>query len=194
MRAERDGFGGYVVPVDACYELVGPLRIAWRGFDGGTEARTRIAEFFDRIHARCRPRGGGHRSSGGGGSDVTKLDFSVLDIRPEPYAAAPALAARLQVTEHSGEQVHAMALRCQLRIEPRRRAYSDAEKADLGDLFGPAGPLGPDAPAAAVGAGLDDGARLLRRDRGRTCRCRARTTSTSRRPSTCTRSATATCR
>jgi hypothetical protein len=69
---------------------------------------------------------------------VTKLDFSVLDIQPEPYAAAPALSVKLQVTEHSGEPVHAMALRCQLRIEPRRRAHSDAEKADLGDLFGPA--------------------------------------------------------
>jgi hypothetical protein len=69
---------------------------------------------------------------------VTKIDISVLDIRPEPYAAAPALAAKLQVTERSGEPVHAIALRCQVRIEPRRRAYTDAEKADLGDLFGPA--------------------------------------------------------
>jgi hypothetical protein len=63
VRAERDGFAGYIVPIDACYELVGTLRLAWRGFDGGTEARTRIAEFFDRIDARCRPRSGGRKEA-----------------------------------------------------------------------------------------------------------------------------------
>lgn len=68
VRAEREGFAGYVVPVDACYELVGLLRIAWRGFDGGTEARTRIAEFFDRIDARCRPRSGDR----GGGKEADR--------------------------------------------------------------------------------------------------------------------------
>lgn len=69
---------------------------------------------------------------------MTTVDFAVLDVRPEPYAASPSLAVRLHVAEHSGEPVHAMALRCQVRIEPRRRGYSDAEKTDLGDLFGPA--------------------------------------------------------
>jgi hypothetical protein len=57
-RPERDRFAGYIVPIDACYELAGTLRLAWRGFDGGSEARQRIAEFFDRIDARCRPRSG----------------------------------------------------------------------------------------------------------------------------------------
>ena len=28
----------YLVPIDACYELVGQLRTLWRGFDGGREA------------------------------------------------------------------------------------------------------------------------------------------------------------
>jgi hypothetical protein len=55
-RSERDGFAGYVVPVDVCYELVGLLRVVWRGFDGGSEARTRIAEFFQRVQARCPNR------------------------------------------------------------------------------------------------------------------------------------------
>lgn len=58
VRAERGGFDCYVVPIDACYELVGLLRVAWRGFDGGSEARARIAEFFERVGARCRTRGG----------------------------------------------------------------------------------------------------------------------------------------
>jgi hypothetical protein len=33
--------------------------------------------------------------------------------------------------------VHAIALRCQVRIEPLRRSYSEAEAAGLLDLFGP---------------------------------------------------------
>src|SRR5258707_1268690 len=28
----------FVVPVDACYELAGRMRMLWRGFDGGAEA------------------------------------------------------------------------------------------------------------------------------------------------------------
>ncbi|GAA1986944.1 DUF6084 family protein [Catenulispora subtropica] len=67
---------------------------------------------------------------------MTDLAFTVLDISPEPYAAAPNLFARLRITESSGEPVHAIALRCQVRIEPRRRAYTAEEKTDLADLFG----------------------------------------------------------
>ncbi|WP_223114531.1 DUF5947 family protein [Lolliginicoccus suaedae] len=53
----------YLVPIDACYELVGQLRSVWRGFDGGQDARRRIDAFFDRIAARARPaaRAGGTR-------------------------------------------------------------------------------------------------------------------------------------
>ncbi|MBW3606366.1 MAG: hypothetical protein KY460_15965, partial [Actinobacteria bacterium] len=36
----------HVVPVDRCYELVGALRLHWRGFDGGQEVREHIAAFF----------------------------------------------------------------------------------------------------------------------------------------------------
>jgi hypothetical protein len=67
---------------------------------------------------------------------MSDLAFTVLDISPEPYAAAPNLLARLRITEATGERVHAIALRCQVQIEPRRRAYSDQEKTDLADLFG----------------------------------------------------------
>src|SRR3984885_11381943 len=37
----------YLVPIDACYEFVGGLRMLWRGFDGGQEAREFIDAFFD---------------------------------------------------------------------------------------------------------------------------------------------------
>jgi hypothetical protein len=45
----------YLVPIDRCYELVGTLRMAWRGFDGGQEARTLLDAFFADLAARCAP-------------------------------------------------------------------------------------------------------------------------------------------
>ena len=44
----------YLLPIDACYEFVGRLRILWRGFDGGQDARRYIDEFFETIAARSR--------------------------------------------------------------------------------------------------------------------------------------------
>jgi hypothetical protein len=43
----------YLVPIDACYEFVGRLRMMWRGFDGGQEARAFIDGFFADIRARA---------------------------------------------------------------------------------------------------------------------------------------------
>jgi Family of unknown function (DUF5947) len=43
----------YLVPIDACYEFVGRLRMLWRGFDGGQEARAFIDDFFSQIDARA---------------------------------------------------------------------------------------------------------------------------------------------
>jgi hypothetical protein len=45
----------YLVPVDACYALVGRLRRVWRGFDGGAEARTLLTAFFAELAAVSRP-------------------------------------------------------------------------------------------------------------------------------------------
>ncbi len=62
--------------------------------------------------------------------------FSVLDVAPTPYAAAPELTARLKVEETSGQRVHAVALRCQVRIEPQRRGYAADDEAGMRALFG----------------------------------------------------------
>ena len=67
---------------------------------------------------------------------MTQLSFTVLDIVAEPYAAAPQLTARLRIEESTGATVHAIALRCQVRIEPQRRPYSEADMAELLGLFG----------------------------------------------------------
>lgn len=44
----------YLVPIDACYEFVGRLRLLWHGFDGGQQVRGFIEEFFEKIAARSR--------------------------------------------------------------------------------------------------------------------------------------------
>ena len=49
------GASCHLVPIDACYELVGRLRSRWRGFDGGQEAHDAIDAFFARVRARSRP-------------------------------------------------------------------------------------------------------------------------------------------
>jgi Family of unknown function (DUF6084) len=70
---------------------------------------------------------------------MTELLFECLDSRPQPYAAAPTLLFRLRVVATGSDgpaTVHALALRCQLRIEPRRRRYSDEEAELLGEVFG----------------------------------------------------------
>jgi len=52
-RAERRGdFECYIVPIDACYELVGRIRRHWKGFDGGEDAWTEIDTFFAEVRAR----------------------------------------------------------------------------------------------------------------------------------------------
>jgi hypothetical protein len=67
---------------------------------------------------------------------MTELAFSVRDVVAEPYAAAPQLIAKLHIEESTGAVVHAIALRCQVQIEPQRRGYDPDESAGLTDQFG----------------------------------------------------------
>jgi Family of unknown function (DUF5947) len=48
------GIGYFLVPIDACYELAGRMRLHWRGFDGGAEARASIDEFLGTVRSRAR--------------------------------------------------------------------------------------------------------------------------------------------
>ncbi|HEX3981821.1 MAG TPA: DUF5947 family protein [Acidimicrobiales bacterium] len=50
--AGRHAPQGFVVPIDTCYELVGNLRLLWRGFDGGSEARRYLDSFFASVGDR----------------------------------------------------------------------------------------------------------------------------------------------
>ena len=68
---------------------------------------------------------------------MTEVTLAVLDVAPERYSVTPILAARVGIAAVGEDPVHAIALRCQVRIEPLRRNYSDEEAAGLVDLFGP---------------------------------------------------------
>ena len=47
-------FECWLVPIDACYELVGRVRLHWKGFDGGQEVWEQIEAFFAGLRERSR--------------------------------------------------------------------------------------------------------------------------------------------
>ncbi len=53
-----EDFRCFLVPIDACYELAGRLRMVWRGFDGGQDAHEQIESFFAQVTERSRPAPG----------------------------------------------------------------------------------------------------------------------------------------
>jgi hypothetical protein len=67
---------------------------------------------------------------------MPELAFDCTGARADKYAVVPSMFVTLRISETTGERVEAIALRCQFRIEPARRRYSDAEAERLTDLFG----------------------------------------------------------
>jgi hypothetical protein len=67
---------------------------------------------------------------------VAELVFDCVGAHADKYAVTPSMSLTLRIAETSGQKVEAIALRCQIRIEPVRRHYSDAEAERLNDLFG----------------------------------------------------------
>jgi hypothetical protein len=70
---------------------------------------------------------------------MSDLSFKVVGARAEPYAAVPTLLFTLRIEEAGGQRIHAIALRCQIQIEPNRRPHSPAEQAKLLEIFGEPG-------------------------------------------------------
>jgi hypothetical protein len=67
---------------------------------------------------------------------MAELTFGCKEARAARHTATPTLSFPLTITESTGVTVHAIALRCQIRIEPQRRRYSAGEAQRLSDLFG----------------------------------------------------------
>jgi hypothetical protein len=55
LRRDGNDVECYLVPIDACYELVGQLRTHWHGFDGGRDVHTRLDAFFTDVASRSKP-------------------------------------------------------------------------------------------------------------------------------------------
>jgi hypothetical protein len=45
----------WIVPIDDCYDLVGLIRLRWKGLTGGREVWDEIEAFFERLGRRARP-------------------------------------------------------------------------------------------------------------------------------------------
>jgi hypothetical protein len=67
---------------------------------------------------------------------LSELVFDCTDAGADIYAAAPTIVFRLRIAETTGQPIGGIALRVQIRIEPLKRRYSDAEAERISDLFG----------------------------------------------------------
>jgi uncharacterized protein DUF6084 len=64
------------------------------------------------------------------------LHFLVLGAKAVTFSASPLLAFKLDVRQtEPATPIHAIVLRCQIRIEPARRKYGPNEQEGLRDLF-----------------------------------------------------------
>jgi Family of unknown function (DUF6084) len=67
---------------------------------------------------------------------VSPLAIDVIDARADGHAAVPTLLFGVRVVDPAGGRVDALALRCQIRIEPQRRRYQPSEERRLYEVFG----------------------------------------------------------
>jgi len=105
------------VPIDACYELAGRMRLHWRGFDGGAEARQAIAGFLDTVRRRAVPVDRGDLT-------VAELAFDCTGARPDKFALAA-----VDVAEPEDRRNHRAADRRD------RAALSDQDRASQAPLY-----------------------------------------------------------
>ena len=52
-RTDDQSYRGWLVPIDACYELVGRIRRHWSGLGGGDTVRQEIDRFFGALHGEA---------------------------------------------------------------------------------------------------------------------------------------------
>ncbi len=98
---------------------------------------------------------------------MAELVFDCIGARPDKFAVVPSMSLTLKIAETTGQRIDAIALRCQIRIEPARRRYSPAEAERLNDLFGDTERWADTLRADAAHHGVDHGPRLHRQHRDR---------------------------
>ena len=97
---------------------------------------------------------------------MTDVTFAVIEVEPEPYAVTPILNARLGIAAVGDEPIHAIALRCQVRIEPHAARLLRRRGRGPGRPVRAAGALGHHHAHFPVAADHRDGAGLHRRHAG----------------------------
>jgi hypothetical protein len=70
---------------------------------------------------------------------MAELEFECTGAEPDPFAVGPTMNFAVRIAERTAATIDAIALRCQLRIEPHRRRYESDEAARMVDLFGERG-------------------------------------------------------
>ena len=162
------------LPVDASWPALSHTRSRYRGAAGIPAGRG--GRMLDRAGG-CLLRTGGadpavvegiRRRSGGARGNrkflreaaraeergMPDLIFSITGARAERHAAAPALSFRLRIQDAAGVPIHAVLLRIQIQIQPRRRRYSARRAGAAGGFVRRAGPLERDGAFAALDACL----------------------------------------
>ena len=148
LRRHEDEYSCYLVPIDLCYELVGVVRSRWTGLGGGPRCGARSMRSSPGS-TTARRRGPGRRESSRqmAGRERRRRRRRRRPARPDARlhlretwspTGTPRADRGVQDAGHgdAGARVHALALRCQARVEPVRRSYSDSEAAQVVDLFG----------------------------------------------------------
>ena len=120
--------------------------------------------------------------------------FTVLGVEPVEHALAPTLRFQLHVSDPEGRAIYAIALQTQIQVDPARRVLRRRDARAPGRAVRRARALGRDDAQLQLGARRLRSCRASPARRRSSSRCRAPTTSSSRRASTSTRCATASCR
>jgi hypothetical protein len=66
----------------------------------------------------------------------TEPVFTVLDVEPVAHAATPAMRFHLHVDDPTGREIHTIALTTHIQIDAADRAYDQATRERLVELFG----------------------------------------------------------
>jgi hypothetical protein len=67
---------------------------------------------------------------------MNTLEFTALGAEPIEHSASPGVRFHLHLSEPEGREIYTVALSTQVMIDPARRAYDDAERERLVELFG----------------------------------------------------------
>jgi len=67
---------------------------------------------------------------------MIRLNVSITGAEAAAQTASPGIVFRLQVTAPPARRIHAIVMRCHVRIDARRRSYTADEQLRLYELFG----------------------------------------------------------